>query len=132
MSYGLRVFKSDSYTVGDYVGIVGAGGIYVQSGYVAYDENVDIYGTSIFDTSSIVWIPVDEFTVYAGTTVTKSYPDFEGWTLKVFYNYLNLPPPSSEPHAPIDIINGTSVTIKPDSTGTSEDVSAIVLARNYI
>lgn len=87
-------------------------------------------GTLVYSTNSVTWMQVDSFYVGAGQTITKSYPEFEGWTLQAFIELIDQPPDSQEHYAPISNIAGTSVTIAPQYGVTSFAARVIILAQD--
>lgn len=124
-NYGFATYKNNGYGSQDY-----AADSYMQAEYVEYDRQVDPVGDVVFTTQDNVWMVVDQYTVGANSTIIKTYPNFEGWTIKAFITYKNSPPPSSEPLAPIVTVTGTEVTIGPDNTGISEAMDVVIVAKN--
>lgn len=87
-------------------------------------------GGLVYSTNSVTWMQVDSFYVGAGQTVTKTYPEFSGWTLRAFIELTDQPPDAQEHYSPIPSISGTSVTIGPQSGVTSFGARVIILAQD--
>ena len=86
--------------------------------------------TLSFSSADVVWMQVDQFSVAANTTVTKTYPDTTGLTLMAQYQMVDAPPASQEAYAPEVTISGTSVTVAPFSGLSSEPTIILVLAQD--
>lgn len=95
-------------------------------GFEVYNSS----GSLVYSTSSITWMQVDSFSVSANQTINKSYPEFNGWTLKAFIELIDQSPSNQEHYSPIATVSGTSVTVGPQSSLTSFPARVIVLAQN--
>ena len=86
-------------------------------------------GNTIFDSSSITWLQVDQFTVAANATVTNNYSTLSGFNVIAQQQMINTPPGNQEAFAPKISITGTSITVAPYSGQSSVSVIVIVLAQ---
>ena len=86
-------------------------------------------GNTIFDSSSITWLQVDQFTVAANTTVTKNYSTLSGFNVIAQQQMVGVPANNQESFAPKISVTGTSVTVAPYSGQSSVRVIVLVLAQ---
>lgn len=134
MDYGLAVYKNDGNTSELYVSRD-----YASENYVVFDSDVDGAGQLIFSSASIVWMYVDTIVFNAGdnATITRTYPEYEGWTLVSQVMLPQQPPDAQEHYAPRVTVTGNQVVVdrQPNPINPSVPLAAYnayiyVLARN--
>ena len=86
-------------------------------------------GDTIFDSSSVTWLQVDQFTVAANATVTNNYTTLAGFNVIAQQQMVGVPANNQESFAPKISITGTSVTVAPYSGQSSVSVIVLVLAQ---
>ena len=87
-------------------------------------------GSLGFSTTDIVWMQIDQFTVAANASVSNTYPEVSGMTVIAQVQMINDPPESQEAYAPEVIVSGTTVSVAPYTSKTSERVIIMVLAQD--
>ena len=87
-------------------------------------------GSLGFSTTDIVWMQIDQFTVAANASVSNTYPEVSGMTVIAQVQMINDPPESLEAYAPEVIVSGTTVSVAPYTSKTSEQVIIMVLAQD--
>jgi hypothetical protein len=98
---------------------------------VSYGLNVyKADGSLGFSTLDIVWMQIDQFTVAANASVANTYPEVSGMTVIAQMQMINDPPASQEAYAPEVIVSGTTVSVAPYTSKTSEQVIIMVLAQD--
>ncbi len=87
-------------------------------------------GTLGFSTLDITWMQIDQFNVAANASVSNTYPEVTGMTVIAQMQMINDPPASQEAYAPEVTISGTTVSVAPYTSKTSEQVIIMVLAQD--
>jgi len=87
-------------------------------------------GTLGFSTLDVTWMQIDQFTVAANASVSNTYPEISGMTIIAQMQMINDPPASQEAYAPEVIVSGTTVSVAPYTSKTSEQVIIMVLAQD--
>lgn len=73
-------------------------------------------GTVNFDSTDIVWMQIDQFTVEEHSYVTNSYPVIAGMEVIAQVQMVNNPPDDQEAYSPQVVISGTQITVQPYAT----------------
>ena len=76
-------------------------------------------GGLTYSTLDTTWFLLSTFLLAANTSTTRSYAIPNGGLIRVQVQMINTPPASTEDYAPIVSIIGNSITVGPNSTGTS-------------
>ena len=105
---------------------------------MSHSETPGVYGLNVFksdgtigfSTADITWQTLDQFTVAANTSVTKSYLHAAGFTIIAQRQMVNVPPSSQEDYIPNAVVSGTTLTISPQSGLSSSECIFHVLAQD--
>ena len=93
-------------------------------------EIFDEHGHLVFSTLDITWMQIDQFDVAANASASHDYPEVAGMTIITQLQMVNDPPASQEAYAPEVIVSGTTVSVAPYTSKTSERVIIMVLAQD--
>ena len=83
-----------------------------------------------FSTTDITWQTLDQFTVPANISVTKTYPEAAGLSIIAQRQLVNVPPTSQEDYVPNISVGTTTVTVSPQSGHGSSECIIHVLAQD--
>jgi|TARA_R110000823_G_scaffold311841_1_gene438024 hypothetical protein len=87
-------------------------------------------GSLGFSTADVTWQTLDQFTVNANASVSNSYSEASGMTIIAQRQMVNVPPNSQEDYVPNVTINGTTVSVAPQSGLSSSQCIIHVLAQD--
>ena len=87
-------------------------------------------GSLGFSTADVTWQTLDQFTVNANASVSNSYSEASGMTIIAQRQMVNVPPNSQEDYVPNVTINGTTVSVSPQSGLSSSQCIIHVLAQD--
>ena len=87
-------------------------------------------GSLGFSTADVTWQTLDQFTVSANASVSNSYSEASGMTIIAQRQMVNVPPNSQEDYVPNVTINGTTVSVAPQSGLSSSECIIHVLAQD--
>ena len=87
-------------------------------------------GSLGFSTADVTWQTLDQFTVNANASVSNSYSEASGMTIIAQRQMVNVPPNSQEDYVPNVTINGTTVSVAPQSGLSSSQCIIHVLVQD--
>tara|TARA_B110000495_G_C22443928_1_gene278204 strand:- start:62 stop:361 length:300 start_codon:yes stop_codon:yes gene_type:complete len=87
-------------------------------------------GSLGFSTADVTWQTLDQFTVAANASVSNTYSEATGLTIIAQRQLVNVPPNSQEDYIPNVTINGTTVSVAPQSGLSSSQCIIHVLAQD--
>ncbi len=87
-------------------------------------------GSLGFSTADVTWQTLDQFTVNANASVSNSYSEASGMTIIAQRQLVNVPPNSQEDYVPNVTINGTTVSVAPQSGLSSSQCIIHVLVQD--
>ena len=87
-------------------------------------------GSLGFSTADVTWQTLDQFTVAANASVSNTYNEASGLTIIVQRQLVNVPPTSQEDFVPNVTVNGTTVSVAPQSGLSSSQCIIHVLAQD--
>jgi hypothetical protein len=98
---------------------------------MAYGLNVyKADGSLGFSTADITWQTLDQFTVAANASASNTYSEASGFTIIAQRQLVNVPPNSQEDYAPNVTVNGTTVSVAPQSGLSSSQCIIHVLTQD--
>jgi hypothetical protein len=87
-------------------------------------------GSLGFSTADVTWQFLDQFTVNANASHSESYSEASGMTIIAQRQFYDVPPNSQEDYIPNVTINGTTVSVAPQSGLSSSKCIIIVMAQD--
>jgi hypothetical protein len=87
-------------------------------------------GSLGFSTADVTWQTLDQFTVAANASVSNSYSEASGMSIIAQRQLVNVPPNSQEDYVPNVTINGTTVSVAPQSGLSSSQCIIHVLVQD--
>ena len=87
-------------------------------------------GSLGFSTADVTWQTLDQFTVNANASVSNSYSEASGMSIIAQRQLVNVPPNSQEDYVPNVTINGTTVSVAPQSGLSSSQCIIHVLVQD--
>ena len=98
---------------------------------MAYGLNVyKADGSLGFSTADITWQTLDQFTVAANASVSNTYNEASGFTIIAQRQLVNVPPNAQEDYVPNVTVNGTTVSVAPQSGLSSAQCIIHVLSQD--
>jgi hypothetical protein len=87
-------------------------------------------GSLGFSTADVTWQFLDQFTVNANASHSESYSEASGMTIIAQRQFYDVPPNSQEDYIPNVTVNGTTVSVAPQSGLSSSKCIIIVMAQD--
>ena len=87
-------------------------------------------GSLGFSTADVTWQFLDQFTVNANASASNTYNDATGFTIIAQRQLFNSPPDAQEDYIPNVTVNGTTVSVAPQSGLSSTKCIIVVLAKD--
>ena len=87
-------------------------------------------GSLGFSTADVTWQTVAQFTVAANATVSNTYSEAAGMTVIAQRQLVNVPPNAQEDYVPNVTVNGTTVSVAPQSGLSSSQCIIHVLSQD--
>jgi hypothetical protein len=87
-------------------------------------------GSLGFSTADVTWQTLDQFTVAANASVSNTYSEASGFTIIAQRQLVNVPPDAQEDYVPNVTINGTTVSVAPQSGLSSSQCIIHVLTQD--
>ena len=87
-------------------------------------------GSLGFSTADVTWQTLDQFTVAANASVSNTYNEASGFTIIAQRQLVNVPPNAQEDYVPNVTVNGTTVSVAPQSGLSSSQCIIHVLSQD--